>query len=633
MCGIAGILRFDGQTAPEPRLHAMRDHLTQRGPDGHGTSIHGPCGLAHARLAILDRFGGRQPMHAPAIGNDGPLHVVFNGEIYNHHALRRKLRYLGHTFVTDHSDTETLLLGYRQWGTELPQHLEGMFAFGLWDEQAQQLFLARDRAGQKPLHLRRTEYELSFASLIGTLVAGAEPADRLTVDRAALLTFLRFGYAFGDAMIEDVEELPPAHWMTVDAHGRTDVQPYWHVPTACIRESVSAAKQDLGAALENAVAMRLEADVPLGCFLSGGIDSSIVAALAQRALRKRGGESLRTFSVAMPDAGYDETAHAQAVAAHIGSDHHVLQTRPGRAIDDLEHLMALTGAPTADSSLLPTYWLCRAAREQATVALSGDGGDELFGGYDRYRAMRILRRHAWWLRYVPTGFLQDANPRSTATRARRLIHAARAGDAPAQQYQSLIHLFTDAQIRELEIPGVSGWAHTNTPSVPDWPGYGDPVLDAMRWDRAHYLPHVLLRKVDRASMAVPLEVRAPILDTRVQELAAQWLPSVLMPGGRLKGLLRALARDLVPAGIVDRPKRGFAVPIGEWFRDALRDDLADRLFDGTLDTLGVRRQPVQRMFDEHIKRDADHTHRLFALLQLALWGQWLRAQRTAQLAA
>ena len=630
MCGIAGILQFngrlDGQPAHRARLDAMLAHMARRGLDGHGASAHGPCALAHARLAILDTFGGRQPMHAPARPEHGlgAVHVVFNGEIYNHRALRRKLQYLGHQFVTDHSDTEVLLHGYRQWGTNLPEHLEGMFAFAVWDEDDQQLFLARDRAGQKPLYLRETDHDLTFASLPATLVAGAGEAPG--IDRAALLTYLRFGYTFSESLIESITELPPAHWMTMRADGKRHLARYWHAPTPVIRESVRSAAQDVHHTLSDAVAARLEADVPLGCFLSGGVDSSIIAALAQRALHRDRGETLRTFSVAMPSTGYDESEHAKAVADHIGSEHHVLQAEPGNAIEDLEHLMALSGEPTADSSVLPTYWLCKAARREATVALSGDGGDELFAGYDRYRAMKLLHTHAWWLQFVPTGFLRDVDPRSLKTRIRRLVEAAQAGGDPAQWYRSMIHLFSDPQIRELSIRGVSQWARMWTPPVPDWPVASDVVQAAMAWDKAHYLPHVLLRKVDRASMAVPLEVRSPMLDTRVMELAAIWRPSVLMKRGRPKAVLRALGEELLPASILRRPKRGFAIPIGEWFRGPLRDELGDRLFDGTLDDMGVARGAVECMFQEHTNHEVDHTHRLFALLQLALWGQWARTQ-------
>ena len=633
MCGLAGMLRFDDQRPAPERLRRMLAHLRHRGPDGEGVSEHGPCALVHARLSIIDLLSGQQPMHLPPVelpvgqsgarvASHGPLHLVFNGEIYNHRELRAKLERHGHRFKSDHSDTEVLLFGFRQWGTMLPKHLHGMWAFAIWDEADQRLFLCRDRTGKKPLYLRRTPSELSFASLVATLIVGAEPGFSPGQSPAAMRNYLRFGYPFAQSMVEGIEELRPAHWMTVHRDGTTVSERYWQPPPISRHSTALGAVEALREVLSDAVADRLEADVPLACFLSGGIDSSVVAAIAQRRLAARG-ERLQTFSVAMPDLDYDESPHAQAVADHIGAQHTVLQTHPGDAIGDLRRLMAVTGEPTADSSLLPTFWLCRAARQHVKVALSGDGGDELFGGYDRYRALRLLSRWRGLMASVPEGLLADANPRSTRTRLRRLVQAARAGLTPAQQYAQMIHLFTTEQLREL-MPDTADEANSG---VPDWPediSGTDRVHAAMRWDLEHYLPYEVLRKVDRASMAVALEVRCPLLDTQVCDLAGHLPTSVLMPGGRPKGLLRALATELVPLTIVNRPKRGFAVPIGGWFRTMLRDALADHLFDGSLPAMGLSEAPVRQMFDEHVKSSADHTHRLFALLQLSLWRAWLR---------
>ncbi|MEX0655624.1 MAG: asparagine synthase (glutamine-hydrolyzing) [Phycisphaeraceae bacterium] len=630
MCGIAGILQFDSASQPtaSARLEAMRDHLRHRGPDGHGISSHDACALVHTRLSIIDLLSGAQPMHLPPASVPGPaatgLHLVFNGEIYNHRPLRQKLERRGHRFASDHSDTEVLLYGYREWGDQLPKHLHGMFAFAIYDEQHRQLFLARDRVGKKPLYLQQRDHEVAFASLVATLVVGQGDAAPPTIDPQAMLTFLRVGYPFADSMVAGIEELPPAHGLTIDSRGRRRLERYWRPPPVSLTSTSLGAADALEEVIDEAVATRLEADVPLGCFLSGGIDSSLVAALAQRCLLDRGKASLQTFSVAMPAIGYDESPHARTVAAHLGTRHTVLEADASDAMADLERLMAVAGEPTADSSILPTHWLCRTTRQHVKAVLSGDGGDELFGGYDRYRALRLLARHRAWLRCVPPAMLDTPDPKAARTALRRLVEAARVGASPATQYQQMIHLFTDAQIRDLGIPHVSAHASPGSPPVPDWPtDDADAVHAAMRWDLTHYLPYEVLRKVDRAAMAVALEVRCPLLDTQVCDLAGHLPPRVLMPHGQPKGLLRQVARRHLPESIVQRRKQGFAVPIGNWFRTTLKDDLADRLAAGDLDRLGIDPAQVRRYFDAHLAGRADHTHRLFALLQLALWGRWL----------
>ncbi|MEM9884095.1 MAG: asparagine synthase (glutamine-hydrolyzing), partial [Planctomycetota bacterium] len=388
MCGIAGIVRFDDRPIETDRLTAVLAHLRHRGPDGEGVSDHGRCRLVHSRLSIIDLMSGQQPMHLPPSGSmdrealpthavprrgsAGALHLVFNGEIYNHRELRKKLERRGHHFRSAHSDTEVLLFGYRQWGENLPKHLHGMFAFAIWDEDDRRLFLARDRAGKKPLFVRyhRDGTELTFASLVGTIAAALPPGEAPRADEAALLNYLRLGYTFGQSLLEGVNELPAAHFMRVEHDGEVQVRRYWRPPPISKHSTALGAVDALEEVLREAVVKRLEADVPLGCFLSGGIDSSVVAALAQRHLRDRGLPRLRTFSVAMPDVRYDETAHARAVADHLGTEHTVLRCEVGDTMDDLRRMMAAAGEPTADSSLLPTHWLCKTARPFCKAALS-----------------------------------------------------------------------------------------------------------------------------------------------------------------------------------------------------------------------------------------------------------------------
>ena len=562
-------------------------------------------------------------MHLAAQDSHGPLHLVFNGEIYNHRELRAKLEQRGGRFRSDHSDTEVLLYGYRQWGTMLPKHLHGMFAFAIYDENRRQLFLCRDRTGKKPLYVMHRQDELLFASLIPTVTAGLPPEVSPEVNRDALLDYLRLGYTFQRSMIAGVSELPAAHWMLVDADGSRQSERYWMPPPISLHSTSLGAVDAVREVVTEAVVARLEADVPLGCFLSGGLDSSVIAALAQRHLQSHGLGALKTFSVAMPDMRYDESLFAQQVAEHIGSDHTVLQTHPGDAVKDLTLLMQVTGEPLADSSLLATYWLCRAAREHVTVALSGDGGDELFGGYDRYQAIRVLERWRWALAALPAGVFANHDITARSAKLRRLVQAAHAGRSAAAQYASMVSIFSAAQLKALapELPG-------STLPGADWPAQRDQVHAAMRWDLQHYLPFDLLRKLDRAAMAVALEVRCPLLDTQVCDLAGHLPDKVLMPHGVSKGLFKQFASELLPASIVHRKKRGFAVPMDQWFRQELRGQLADHLFDGRLSKLGLAARAVERMYEEHMAGRFDHTHRLFSLLQLAIFARWLEKPQT-----
>ncbi len=600
----------------------MLGHMRHRGPDGEGISEHPRCTLAHARLAIIDALGGEQPMHAPpdpSHESSGPLHLVFNGEVYNHRSLRVKLEKRGYRFRSNHSDTEALLLGYRAFGKQLPKHLRGMFAFAIWDEDARELYMARDRTGKKPLYLCRGRNELGFASLPATLahamLGAAEP------DPGALLSFLRFGYPFGRSMIKGIDEVEPGHWMTVDAAGHVQTERYWRPPPISRTSTSIGAVDSVEEVLSEAVGVRLEADVPLGCFLSGGIDSSLIAALAQKRLNQQDADALKTYSVVMEDADFDESPHARTIAQHIGSDHTELKADPSDLFGDLEHLMQVAGEPTADSGILPSYWISRAARPHIKVALTGDGGDELFGGYDRYRAMAMIARHRGWMRFVPRALFSSTNFRSSPARFRRLLDAAAVGPDPQQQYASMVHLFTDQQIGMLA-PDLTPMLDNE--AIADWPDEPDVAHAAMRWDLGHYLPYELLRKADRSSMAVALELRCPMLDTQVVDLAGHLPTSVLMPGGQQKGLLRRLATRHVPGSIVDLPKRGFGVPIGRWFREQHAQSLQDRLAGCDWGSLGLDSTLIETCLDQHLRSQADHTHRLFALLQLSLWANWLK---------
>ncbi|MDH3584343.1 MAG: asparagine synthase (glutamine-hydrolyzing), partial [Phycisphaerae bacterium] len=583
-----------------------------RGPDGQAIALAKPFGAVHTHLKIIDPDGGRQPMKLAGNQSADKLVVVFNGEIYNHRDLRRQLSQRGHKFRSDHSDTEVLLHGYREWGSQLPHHLEGMFALGLWDGAQQSLLLARDRTGKKPLFVYRDEGQFLFASTPAALLAGLGSAP--SVDRQSLLTYLTLGYTLERSLLDGVEELPAATWMEISVDGATRHESYWQFPHEPASASLNSAAA-LRTLLIEAVERRLEADVPLGCFLSGGLDSSMVAALAQGKLSANG-RRLRTFNLAMSQPAYDESDWARQVARHLGTDHHTLRAK-GDVESDLYTLIASCGEPLGDSSILPTYWLSRAVREHVTVVLSGDGGDELFGGYERYIAMKILARHRWWLRAFGRNWFRRADPRSRRGRFRRLARAAAAPSA-ATRYASLVEIFGPGHLADL-VGEEPPWP----PGLPDWPEGPRADESARRWDLQHYLPFDLLRKVDRASMAVGLEVRCPMLDTSLVEAASSLDLRKLCRGRQTKTLLRRLAQRLLPQSVIQRRKMGFAVPIGQEMRDQLRPMLERNLLDHEgLVELGCRRDALENLIQEHAEGQQDHTHRLFSLLSLAIWQQW-----------
>ena len=625
MCGLGAILRTDGKPIPERWLDEVSARVAHRGPDGQGrfrdrVEIETGNGkrvvevaLVHHRLSIIDHTGGGQPMisRRGRSAKEGLVAVAFNGCIYNHRELRRELESRGHAFVTDHSDTEVLIHGHREWGHELHHHLEGMYAYVIWDRRAAALSLTRDWFGEKPLYHRidgdgdsvRMLVVASDAAAVGSVPPAAAVADPQDV-RSWVARYLQCGYAWGGralarpgVLVENVEPSGPFH----GCGSSLDLCPE---PT----DAAPAEPGDVEALIEQAVARRLEADVPLGCFLSGGVDSSVIACFA-----KTHKPDLRTFSVRMPEPRYDESHHAERVAAHLGTDHMTLQVAMAPA-EDLVGLIRSLGQPFGDSSILPTYWVSKAAREHVKVALSGDGGDELFVGYERYLAARPLARHWRALARIPALFLRRSHPRSWWHKLGRLGEMAR--DFPALGVLATESIFTTDEIEAL------------LGEVPE-PPRGDPGDDArraLRWiDLQRYLPDDLLCKVDTASMAVALEVRCPYLD---RDLVSALLASPierLLPGGRRKGLLRQIARRHLPPAIVDRPKMGFAIPVGRWFRTdygGMRALLLDHLSSAEpFGPIHLDRGVIRGLIDEHMSCVRDHGHRLFTLLTLSMWAK------------
>jgi asparagine synthase (glutamine-hydrolysing) len=642
MCGIGGILRTDGRPIPEEWLDAIDARIAYRGPDGQGrfrdrVEVDTPQGkktvevaFVHRRLSIIDHADGGQPMVSERGRNEGEglVAVVFNGCIYNHRKLRRELEAAGHRFATDHSDTEVLIHGHRQWGEQLCDHLEGMYAFAVWDRNAAAVTLARDWFGEKPLHFTAEpqgcwfEFEpvrsLVFASDAGAfprIDAGSESDDVEGWITSWAGQYLQLGYAatrvharVGSRVTGGMNPASAALFATKDESVYLNVA---GPPLRGVKRA--AAHEPLEVLIENAVSRRLEADVPLGCFLSGGVDSSLITHFA-----KKHKPDLRTFSVKMPDPRYDESQHAEQVAAHIGTDHTTLGCDPKPA-EDLVYLINILGEPFGDSSILPTYWVSRAAREHVKVAIAGDGGDELFIGYERYSAARTLRAFWWLFSIVPSALFYRFHPKTKLHKLGRLGDMAR--DYPRLSVLSMVSLFTRRQIQNLTR------LDSATLDLEEGGFQRDALSELRDSDLADYLPDDLLRKVDTASMACALEVRCPFLD---RDLAAAVLAMPiddLIPGGKRKGLLRNIARKYLPAEVVDRPKMGFAIPIGEWFRSdygSMKTLLLDHLQSAEpFGPISLNRKAVRRFIDEHMSGKRDHGQRLFALLTLSIWARSL----------
>ncbi len=622
MCGIAGILSLAPDRPIEAgELATLAEPLAHRGPDDEGRYVDPQrrCGLAFRRLAIIDLAGGRQPL----ANEDETAWVVFNGEIYNFPALRRELEARGHRFRT-HSDTETIVHLYEEHGAGCLERLHGMFALALWDARRGTLLLARDRFGKKPLTYVTHAGRLYFASEAKALLA--LPGLPRELDPRSLHRYLLFQYVPAPhSIFRGFRQLPPGYRVTWTA-GRPAAaapEPYYRLAPAPFRGTYADARAQLGPLLTAAVEKRLIADVPLGAFLSGGIDSSIVVGL----MRRLGVAPLRTFTIGFPDARYDETAYARQVARHFASEHHEHIVTPA-AREVLDTLAYHFDEPLADSSAIPTYYVSRYTRQSVTVALTGDGGDEAFGGYDRYRAARIAARADALPRFLrallagAAGLLPHHRPRTWTNRAYRFLRGL--AGTPAERYRAWVQIFAPETLAALYRPAVAAALAPREPL--DWfaelydGAPGNAAERAARADYASYLPYDLLTKVDRASMACSLECRCPFLDHVLVEFALS-LPTAWRVDARGgKRILKDWARDLLPPDVLTRGKMGFGVPVGAWFRGELAD-----LLRGTVlapDGLCARMFDAARLraFTEaHISGRSNHEHPLWSLLMLERW--------------
>lgn len=611
MCGIAG---FTG-AGTVTDLQRMAAALRHRGPDAADVWLdhQGGAGFAHARLSVLDHAGGAQPMWTP----DGSLGIVFNGEIYNFAQLRRELAQLGCLFTSDHSDTEAVLLGYRQWGPAVVERLNGMWAFAILDRTRGQLFASRDRFGKKPFYYRQHAGGLIFASELGSL--SRHPQGQAGVDTLAIKKYFAYGYIPAPfTQYHGVFKLPAGHNLFVDIRAnRCRVERWWQfqiAPQPVADES--AAARSLTELLDGAVARRLVADVPVGIFLSGGIDSSFVSVLAARHLQRG---RFKTFSIGFDEASFDESAYARQVAAHVGSDHVEERLRVDDALALVDGLGARMSEPSADSSLLPTYLVSEVARRHVTVALGGDGADELFAGYGPFQALRYARL----LRAVlpPGGVallrrMADALPVSHGYMSLDFKLKRALGGLqypPALWVPAWMAPVDVAAINEIVADGI-----THTPeqiyseALDSWAACTEPdlVSKALQFFTTLYLQDGILTKVDRASMMHGLEVRAPFLDIAVADFARRLPPALKLRGATTKYLLKKAAAPLLPAAILARRKQGFAVPVGLWFQQgALAPDL--RALPSFMDGGAVRHRL-------QLHRDGRQDERLFLWATLML---------------
>ncbi len=621
MCGIAGILNEQGPASQEA-VERMVARMRHRGPDDSGAEVVGRCGLGHARLSVIDPETGHQPMAS----EDGAVRLVCNGEIYNFRELRKELEDRGHTFRTQ-SDNEVIVHLYEEQGPECVAALDGMFAFVLWDEPNQRLLLARDRLGEKPLVYHRGGSFFAFASELGGLTA-LDGVPRV-IDPVALDLYMAFlAVPSPRTIYRDVYKLPPAHHLILEGD-ELRLERYWSVEPAPEDMTLDEAADAVRAAVERAVRSRLVSDVPIGAFLSGGIDSSIVVGLMSGMCD----DPVRTFSIGFGDREYDELEHARTVAAEFGTDHTAFEVTPD-AVEILPLLARHYGEPFADPSAVPTCYLARMTSEHVKVALTGDGADESFGGYPRHLAARACGRIdrtipsiAWLLgrlgSFLPTG----RDRKSRLTRARLLLGAMHL--APAERHAAWLSYSSEPDRRALYTSALTA-ALADGPS-PDEPMRelyarsrvpGDPATAAMFADLNAYLPNDPLVKGDIATMANGLEVRAPLLDHRVVELAFRIPSEHKLRGGRGKRVLRHAFRDLLPESVRSRRKMGFGVPIARWLREDLGTYVEETLLGSeTVLPHLFHRERIRRLLDEHTAGKTDHAYTLWSLLCFELWAR------------
>lgn len=625
MCGITGWANLDSHQPPldggKELLHAMCERMVHRGPDSEGLLVASGVALGMRRLAIIDLVTGEQP----AFNEDKSVAVVLNGEIYNYRELRAALEKRGHAFRSA-SDTEVLPHLYEEYGDEMVRELNGMFAFALWDYKHRRLLIARDRFGEKPLYWGVFDNTLLFASEPKVLLA--HPAVKPGLNFQALRQYLSFDYVPAPFSIyEGINKLPAAHKLTLE-DGQVDVACYWQLnyETTSPVPTVDEAAEHLQELLAEAVRMRLVSDVPLGVLLSGGVDSSAVAALAVRA----SSEAVKTFSISFAEASFDESAYARGVAKFLGTDHHEERLSANLAANLVSEIGSWMDEPFSDPSLVPTYLLSRFTRKHVTVALGGDGGDELFAGYPMYLGHRWAEVYKRVPRAVRSGMIEPfirllpvkTKNLSFDYKALRFVTGVKYDEVAC--HHIWFGSFTPEEQEMLLTPetlaATDGDIYRQAREMMDDCSEGDLIKQMQSLDTRLYLAEDILTKVDRASMAVSLEVRAPFLDPRIAEFAASLPTNYKLRRNKTKYILKKAVDDLLPPFVTRRGKKGFGVPVAEWLKVKLRPLARDLLAPERVRRAGVFNPKfVSRLQDEHERGVANHRKLLWTLLMFELW--------------
>ena len=639
MCGITGgAWTKESEPLSPNALRQMMDVIVHRVPDDAGsyfsTNANEGAGaaLGFRRLAIIDLSGGHQPM----ANEDETIWISFNGEVYNYRELKPELERRGHRFRTN-SDTECLIHAYEEWGRDCVHHFRGMFAFAIWDDRRKVLFLARDRMGQKPLVYRLANGRITFASELKSLLQ--VPGAPREVERSAVADFVTLQYVpHPKSILRGYAKLPPGHWAEFHAGtGELTVSRYWEAPyrrphnpsgLSSTNQSSDIWKKQLRETLTEAVQLRMRSDVPFGAFLSGGIDSTIITGLMQQ----QSASKIHTFSIGFTEAKFDERSYAREAAEKLGTDHHEFVVDPS-AVEALPKLIWHYDEPFADSSAIPTMSLSQLTRQHVTVALTGDGGDELFAGYDRYLAVDLaskIDRLPWFIRAPLTHPLWQRLPASVQQKSRlRQIKRflAAVGQAPQRRYANWISIFDDARRPSLFSNEFKAALNGYDSASFLMDAYSrcsetDFVHRTTCVDVETYLPCDILTKVDIASMAHSLECRSPFMDHHLVELAASMPRHLKLNGRKGKQILVETFQDLLPTSIQTRRKMGFGVPLDHWFRGPLRSMMTDTLLSSQ--SLGrgyFEPAAIRRMVEEHTTSKWDHSARLWLLLVFELWHQ------------
>jgi asparagine synthase (glutamine-hydrolysing) len=624
MCGIAGWINLEnnrGKHHSEAVLHSMCERMKHRGPDSEGLWLDERVALGMRRLSIIDLATGEQPVYS----EDRSIVVVMNGELYNFREVRKDLEKLGHKFETN-TDTEILPHLYEEYGEAMLEHINGMFAFALWDKRREKLFIARDRFGEKPLYYGTFDGKLIFASELKVLLEN--PAVKAEINQDALRQFLSFDYVPAPASIyKGIYKLPAAHFLTVEK-GEVKTQRYWNLTwhkNGNVKPLEKSA-EELRELLADAVKMRLVSDVPLGILLSGGVDSSTVAAFATQFST----EKVKTFSIGFEEDSFDESKFARMVAKHLDTEHYEDKLSVGKAADLISEIGTWLDEPMSDGSLIPTFLLSRFVRKHVTVALGGDGGDEIFAGYPMYFGHKVANLYGRIPQFLRRGLIEPVVnnlPVSTSNlsfdyKAKRFVAASKY-DLVTRHHSWFGSFSIGEQSRLLSKDvqaSTSADIYKGAKELLEICDARDEIEQMQFLDINFYMAEDILTKVDRASMAVSLEVRAPFLDPRVAQFAASLPLEYKLKGNKGKYILKKAVEPLLPKEILQRPKKGFGIPIAEWLKGRLNPLMNDLLAPERIKNQGLFDVAfVQKLINEHETGAASHHKQLWTLLVFQLW--------------